>query len=72
MSAKRIRLIIIWAFCSFILTVFIFPLTGISDNEITLKSILGGIVIWTAGGFALFYYEKRRFKKLNSHNQKPK
>lgn len=62
---KQIRSIIVWSAGMYVLTTFIFPLIGLSDNHINWPQILFGIPLWTAAGFALYYFEKRRMKKSN-------
>lgn len=63
---KQIRFIIVWASAMYVLTTFIFPLIGISDNQINWPNILFGVPLWTAAGIALYYIEKRKFKKLQA------
>jgi hypothetical protein len=57
--------VIIWFFFCFVLTTFVLPLLGWSNNTIDLSQILVNFFLWGIVCFFVIYMEKRRIKKQN-------
>lgn len=62
---RYMRIMIGWFFFCFVLTTFILPLLGWSNNSIDLSQILLNFFLWGILCFFVIYMEKRRLKKQN-------
>lgn len=62
---RYMRIMVGWFFFCFVLTTFILPLLGWSNNNIDLSQILLNFFLWGILCFFVIYMEKRRRKKLN-------
>jgi len=62
---RYMRIMIGWFFFCFVLTTFILPLMGWSNNSINLSQILVNFFLWGILCFFVIYMEKRRLKKQN-------
>lgn len=53
-----------WAIWMFIMMTFIWP--AIDGKEITLKSVIIGLVVWTLGGLVFGYAMRKKNKEKES------
>lgn len=58
----------VWLGTMFVLTTFVFPYMGWSDNKIGWGPVIINLVIWGGGYFGMIWYQKRRLKQFNNQS----